>query len=198
MLSKLWGRVTGADKRKQYPDQQAAFLGRVGECAIVSPYGLYADLPSDCLLLEVARGVAIPVTVQRPSDTEQGEPTLFHPMTNTRIVLRNNGDLDIKALDGAGSVNIEAVDVNLTATGDVVADVAGALSATVGGSATIDTPETILTGNVTVGGNLQVDGDFNNDGTATLGGAGGKPIARKDDATDGSKIIAGSGTHTAT
>jgi hypothetical protein len=91
----LWGKITGKDERKQQPRQQASFLGRVGDYNLVFPYGLYGDLPANTLLQEIAPGVAIPVTVKRPSDTEQGEPVFFHPATNTRIIARNSGDLDV-------------------------------------------------------------------------------------------------------
>jgi len=146
MLSALWGRITGKDKRKKYPEQQAVFLGRVGDYAVLMPYGLYADLPNDTLLKEIADGVAVPMTVTRPSDTEQGEPTFFHPSTNTRIIARNNGDLDIITDDGtAGSVNIQTVNANITASGNVTADITGNLSATIGGDSSIS-----ATGNVDI------------------------------------------------
>lgn len=96
-FSALWGRITGKDKRQQMPVQQAVVLGRIGDYVVAFPYGLYADLPADAMLKEIAEGVMIPVTVNRPSDTEQGEPVFFHPATGSRIIARNNGDLDIIA-----------------------------------------------------------------------------------------------------
>lgn len=182
MFSNLWGRITGADKRKQTPDQQAIFLGRVGDYIVVFPYGLYGDLPADTLLKEIAPGVAVPVTVERPDDTKQGEPVFFHPLTKTRIIPRNNGDLDIITQDGAGDVNITTVNANITASATVK----------------LDTPEVTITGNATINGNLQIDGDLNNDGKATLGGAGGLAIARIGDAVAGGVITGGSANHTAT
>lgn len=166
MLSALWGRITGTDKRKKYPDQQAVFLGRVGDYTIASPYGLYADLPADTLLLEVKPGVAIPVTVKRPGDTEQAEPTFFHPITNTRIIARNNGDLDIITDDNtAGDVNITCVNANVTASADVSitaggnANVTAAnMTATISGSTIIDSPTSQFTGHVGINGNLTVGG----------------------------------------
>jgi hypothetical protein len=162
MLSKLWGRITGKDKDLKYPDQQAVFLGRVGDYTVVFPYGLYADLPNDTLLKEIAHGVAVPVTVKRPSDTEQAEPVFFHPATNTRIIARNNGDLDIITTEGNGDVNISTVNANVTASGDMVATVAG--------STTFDTPETTFTGNVTIQGNAEVQGNTTLGATVTSNG----------------------------
>jgi len=95
MFSNLWGRITGADKKLTVPDQQASFLGRIGDYTVVFPYGLYANLPDGVLLKEIAPGVAVPVTVKRPSDTERGEPVFFHPGTNARIIMRNSGDIEL-------------------------------------------------------------------------------------------------------
>lgn len=166
MLSALWGRITGKDKGKKYPDQQAVFLGRVGDYAIISPYGLYADLPADTLLLEIKPGVAIPVTVRRPGDTEQAEPTFFHPATNTRIIARNNGNLDILTDDTTtGDVNIQTVNANITASGDINAIATGDanvtaanMTATISNSTIVDSPTTQFTGNVAIDGGLTVVG----------------------------------------
>lgn len=152
MLSALWGRITGKDKRKQYTDQQAEFLGRLGDVVVISPYGLYADLPSDTLLKMIGDGAAISVTVKRPSDSAQGEPVFFHPATNTRIIARNNGDLDvITDSDTAGSINIQTVNANVTASGNVAATCAN-LTADVSGATMINCPTITLNGNVTVTG----------------------------------------------
>ena len=144
MLSNLWGRITGKDKKLKHPDQQAIFLGRVGNYTVVFPYGLYGDLPADTLLKEIAPGVAVPVTVKRPSDTAQGEPVFFHPGTNTRMVMRNNGDLDIITTDKGGDVNVSTVNANITASDSV----------------TVDTPITTFKGDVQIDGKLDVDGNI--------------------------------------
>ncbi len=130
-FSHLWGRITGADKGLKVPNQQVSSLGRLGDSAIASPYGLYANLPADTLLKEIASNVFVSVTEERPSDTEQGEPVFFHPATNTRIIARNNGDLDIST-----------VSASITASGSV----------------TIDTPIVTLTGDVQIDGALNVNG----------------------------------------
>lgn len=64
--------------------------------------------------------------------------------------------------------------------------------------AIVTAPNIELNGDVTISGNLQVGGDFNNDGAATLGGAGGNPIARQGDAVAGGVITGGSANHEAT
>lgn len=148
-LSSLWARITGADKRTQFPDQQAVALGRVGDYAIIFPYGLYADLPAETLLRQIDKGVALPVTVKRPSDTVQGEPVFFHPSTNTRIIARNNGDLDIITTEGEGDVNISTVNANITASAE----------------ANITAPETTIDGNLTVTGNTTLGANVTSNGT---------------------------------
>lgn len=126
MLSAIWAKITGKDKRKQYPDQQASALGRLGDYTIVYPYGMHCDLPSDTLLRVIAPGIAIPVTVKRPSDGAQGEPMFFHPESNTRIIARNNGDLDIFT---NGDVNhVVTGDYKVTADKITLVSTAGTLT----------------------------------------------------------------------
>ena len=115
----LWAKITGADKKAPMPKQQVVSLGRVGDYTVIFPYGMSADLPNDVLLRVIAPGIAIPVTTTRPSDAERGEPVFFHPTTNTRIIARANGDLDIDTIDASGNVNVNCVDANVNASGDV-------------------------------------------------------------------------------
>ncbi len=118
-FSRLWARITGADKGDQFPNQQISMMGRIGDFIIIHPYGLYADLPNDVALQGIANGRVIPVTTTRPSDVARGEPVFFHPATNTRIIARANGDLDIDTVDASGNVNVNCVDANVNASGDV-------------------------------------------------------------------------------
>ncbi len=140
----LWARIRGKDKGLKWPNQQASALGALGDASIVSPYGLWADLPDDVLLKEIAPGVFVSVTETRPNSTGRGEPVFFHPGTNTRIVARNSGDLDISTVDAGGSVNIETVSANITASSSV----------------TVDSPQATFTGDVQIDGALSVDGDI--------------------------------------
>lgn len=155
MLTALWGRITGKDKRLAYPNQQASFLGRLGDYTIVYPYGLYCDLEDNRILKEIGHGVAIPMTVTRPADAARGEVALFHPPTNTRIIARNNGDLDIDTTDKGGNVNINTVSANVTASNSVNVDT-DTVSVVAATSVTIDTPASTFMGNVQIDGNLNV------------------------------------------
>ena len=119
IFSQLWGKITGKDKGLKYPDQQASFISRVGDHTIIFPYGLYCDLPDDVLLKAIDEGSAISVTVARPSDTATGEPVLFHPVSGSRVIMRNNGDVDMFATN----VNIDATLVTMTGDLNVVGDI---------------------------------------------------------------------------
>lgn len=129
MFSALWGRITGADKKKALPDQQASILGRLGDYIVIYPYGLYCDLPNNVWLSILGKGKAIPVTSSRPASA-RGEIVLFHPETGDKIHLKNDGSIDVVA---GSAVNVTAP--NMTFNGDVV-----------------------FNGNVAINGNLSVSG----------------------------------------
>jgi len=140
-MRSLWARITGKDKGKTFPNQQTSALGRVGDDTIIYPYGLYCDLPDGARVRTFGNGYSIPVTVKRPGDLGRGEPVFFHPETNTRIIARNDGTLDIDA--GESGVNITCSVANITAA------------------------ETNISGNATIDGNLAVGGNTTTTGTST-------------------------------
>ena len=115
MFSQLWGRITGADKKKALPDQQASVLGRLGDYTIIYPYGMYCDLPNDVWLNILGKGKAIPMTSSRP-DSSRGEIILFHPITGSKIHFKNNGDVDITAPNVNFSENVN-INGDLTVSG---------------------------------------------------------------------------------
>ena len=119
MLSSLWGRITGKDKGKQFPEQQGESLGRVGDWAIVYPYGFYADAPAGTLFAKFDDGANMPVTESRPKDGEPGEPMLFHPKTGARIIMRNDGSIDVLPADGQ-AVNLGSGGEGIAREGDEV------------------------------------------------------------------------------
>ena len=174
MIVPLWGRITGADKDKKFPNQQGSVLGRLGDHSVIFPYGSFADLPNNTLFLEIKPGVVIPVTIKRPSDTETGEPVFFHPETNTRMIFRNSGDLDIDTVDAKGNVNINTIKANITASEEI----------------NLTAPLTKVTGA------FEVDGPSNLKGKTNLG-IGGPAIARVGDSVVAGVITTGSTNHTA-
>lgn len=146
MFSRLLAKITGADKKKKYPDQQAEIMGRVGDYIVVFPYGLYCDLPGDALAEEIKHGMLIPITVIRPDDVEQGEPVFYHPVTNTRIIPRNDGSLDIIANGQAVNIQCDNANVNADANINLTAPLT-----TIAGDLTV-------TGNTTLGATVTSNG----------------------------------------
>lgn len=114
MLSRFWAKISGGDKGKKYPDQQVEYLGRVGDLIVIFPYGMHCDLPDGALMRKLCEEAGIPMTVERPGDVARGEPVFYHPVSGSRIIFKNNGDIDVKA--GTATVNIEAATVNVNAT----------------------------------------------------------------------------------
>lgn len=106
--------------------QQISYLGRVGDCEIVFPYGMHANLPPDALLLMFSvqgnsenRAAIGGVPSERIKDLPEKEVVFFHPFTKSKIHFRNNGDLDIEAAGDVGDINITCNDANLTASGNI-------------------------------------------------------------------------------
>ena len=131
MFSALWGRITGADKEKALPDQQASVLGRLGDYIIIYPYGMYCDLPNDVWMTSLGKGRLIPATSSRPASA-RGEIVLFHPVTGDKIHLKNDGSIDVVA---GSAVNVTAPEVivngNVTITGNLAVQGATTLSTNV-------------------------------------------------------------------
>jgi len=183
LLSDVWGRITGADRKQQTPNQQVTAFGRAGDYTVVYPYGLYCDAPDAALAIGLKCDAFMALTQKRPADLARGEPCLFHPETNTRIVPRNDGTLTITA--GGNDIVVTAGTVRFES--DLIVE--GGL--TVNGA-------TELNDGLSVSGDTELDGNLETTGSTALGGPGGQPIARAGDPTNGSNIVAGSPTHTAT
>lgn len=144
-----WARITkpAPAEAQQFAVQQVSYSGKVGDAAVVMPYGLHANLPVDSLALMFAvngesdNRAIIGYDAKRRPTLEEGEVAFYHPPTDSFIIFRASGDLDIQAgTEGGANVNITAATVSITAD-DV--DISGNL--TVGG-------DTALTAVVTSGG----------------------------------------------
>lgn len=179
MLKSLWGKITGEDKKESYPDQQASVLNQLADYTIVLPHGYNVNLPQDSLIKTICNGVALSVNAKRSTDLEQGELAIEHPTTLTRIVFRNDKNLEIQiknnlimSIDNDATITIEG-NVTLNVTGD------------------IDT-----TSNATT---LQADSSVDVDSPVTNLGSGGNAIARVGDQVEVT-VTAGSsaGTYTGT
>lgn len=148
MIDKLkrlirWARVSKAgDDDKQFPVQQVEYLGKVGDCFMVFPYGMHGNAKEDSMVLMLSVGgnaenrAGIPGTPQDRPQMADGELCLYHPPSQSIIHFKSNGDIDIDAVKNEqGDVNIKGVNVNITGDAAISGDlsVAGdtALGATV-------------------------------------------------------------------
>lgn len=196
--------VTGGDQAKQVPIQQITFKGKVADTLMVFPYGLYANVSStDALALlfsiegnEGSRAAMAYTPQLRPEDLEQDEVAIYHPFTKSFIKFRNNGDIDIDTdvEDASGSININAVNVNVTASGDVGLD---ATNINVTTSADINMT---VTGDVILDAtnvDITASGQVDIDAPATNIGVGGAAIARLGD-TVSVTVVGGSSAGVAT
>lgn len=118
-----WMRTTksGADD-KQFAVQQVEYLGKVGDGAMLFPYGYHGNLPPDFLVLGVSvqdnpdNRVAIGCLPKKRPKLKEGEVAFYHPPTDAFIIWRESGDLDIETGSGGGAnINIKATTVNITA-----------------------------------------------------------------------------------
>ena len=183
-----WATVTGpVNQAQQFPVQQVTYKGKVANCMMVFPYGVYAHVSStDVLTMMFAvegnadNRAGIPAIPQkRPVDLEQNEVAIYHPFTNSFIKFRNNGDISIDTapidpvtgVQTLGNIIINCVNATVTASENVSVTAIQNIgltgveaTVTASASVTIDTPETTITGNLTVDGNTTLSS------TVTSGG----------------------------
>lgn len=183
-----WATVTGpVDQTQQFPVQQLTYKGKVANCMMVFPYGMYSHVSTtDALVMMFAvegnadNRAGIPAIPQkRPVDLEQNEVAIYHPFTNSFIKFRNNGNIEIDTApvnaetgeQTLGSITVNCVNATVTASENVnvtaiqnIGLTCVEATVTASTSVTIDTPETTITGNLTV------QGDTTLTSTVTSGG----------------------------
>lgn len=150
----------GGDDDKQFPIQQITYNGKVTSAEIVFPYGVHANLSADndtlCVVWSVMgdqdHNVAMGYTpALRPKPLAEGEVVFYHPLTQSKIHFRNNGDIDIDVTGENGDLNATIKkDLNITVAGDVTIDVTG--------TATVTAPTTNWTGDINLTGNIDITG----------------------------------------
>lgn len=128
MISRLknllrWGKITKAgDDTGQFPVQQVTYLGKVGDCLMVFPYGYHANLTTDSLVALFAmhgqeeNRAGIGYTPQTRPELAEGEVAVYHPNTGTMIKLQASGDILIDAPNVRFTGNVD-IDGDLTVTG---------------------------------------------------------------------------------
>lgn len=149
--------------------QQISYNGTTGDCDIIFPYGMHANLPIDSLITVVSieaneenRAGIGGLPADRIKNLPEGEVVFFHPGTKSKIHFKNDGNVDVET---NGDLNINADgDVNVTATGDVNVD---AKNVIVEAATNIDFTATTLNIDVT---NLNITGTTAFIGSITANG----------------------------
>lgn len=136
--------------------QQVTYLGKTADCLMVFPYGMHANLPQEKVLalmfsvqghMEMRAGIGW--TPQLRPDLEPGEVAYYHPFTESVIIMRNNGDIDIDTVKEGGSNNLNVNTQNWNIT--------------VAETTTLTCPQTDIIGNVAINGTLDVTGNIHSD-----------------------------------
>ena len=104
--------------------QQVSYNGKADDAEIYAPYGMSYNLPPDSLCLYVQVGgdqgnlVVLPDRSQdRVKGLAEGEVAFFNPLTQSRTIYRQNGDMEIVTAGEKGDVNMTVKgEVNLKAT----------------------------------------------------------------------------------
>lgn len=160
MIKKLWAKITRkGNETGQYPIQQATYLGRVSDFFVLFPYGMHANLPVDQLGLLIDRQgrVFMGTSAIGRITVEEGEVVFYHPKTKSKTHYKNNGDIDIDTLaEKEGSLNINAKNVSIVASGDVDVESTG--------NTTLTAPTVAIVGNLTVSGTIVSIGDVTGNG----------------------------------
>lgn len=107
------------------PVQQASAIGNLNNYVMVAPYGYHYNAPVDtlCATIDNKKRVAMATSGITRIPVESGEVIYFHPITKTRIHMKNNGDVQIQDAGGTtftlsnGKVTVKATNIELD--GDV-------------------------------------------------------------------------------
>jgi len=150
----------GGDDDKDIPIQQLSYNGKVADAEIIFPYGVHANLSANnntlCIVFAVEgqedyRAAMGYTPSLRPKPLEEGEVVFYHPLTQSKIQFRNNGDIDI-------DVTGENGDLNATIKKDLNIIIGGDANIAVTGTATVTAPTTNWTGDINLDGDLVVTG----------------------------------------
>jgi len=156
--------------------QQVSMQGVPKDVEVWFPYGMSGNVPVGSLGVIVQIGpdpgnlVFFPDRSQdRIKDLKDGEVAFFNPITKSKVVFKQNGDIETTTAGSNG-------DYKVTVKGDNTLEVAGNVVINVAGDC-----------NVTVDGDTNWKGDFNLDGDFTAtGDVDGKTLTGSTDVKTGS------------
>lgn len=124
-----YGVTTGVESStddSQMSVFQVSYMGKTADTLIYFPYGMFANLPKDQLIVlqsvggeeENRAGLGSGNPKDRPVLAD-GEMALFHPATKAQIHFKNNSEIEITSTQG-GDININGDgDVNIVGGGKV-------------------------------------------------------------------------------
>jgi len=118
-IRKLWAKITRAgDDKGQIPVQQATYLGRVADFAMLFPYGMHANCPPDTvgLIVDETGRVFLSTSAIGRISVEEGEVVFYHPSTQSKLHFKKSGDIDIET---ATKINLKSDEVNIKTVADV-------------------------------------------------------------------------------
>lgn len=157
---------------RDFPVQQVEYLDKAANCEIITPYGVHANLPANDEVLLTMWAVAGQEDYRvgmgytpklRPKDLPVGEVVFYHPLSQSKMQYKNNGDIEIDVIGENGSFLITVKkDLKITVAGDVTFDVTG--------TSTVNVPTTNWTGDINLTGNLDVSGNTTLGATVTSNG----------------------------
>lgn len=115
-------RVT--DDSSTYPAIQVKYKGKTGNATRISPYGLDSNPPNGSFVLiqnawgqESNKFAVCADFIHRYKNLEEGEVAVYNTLTQSYVILKANGNIDVQA---NGDININANgNVNITASGNV-------------------------------------------------------------------------------
>lgn len=120
-----WARITKpAIGGEQFASQQTEYLGKTSDSAMLFPYGMYANAPSNALALIASvqdhpdNRVALGCLLKDRPQLEGGEVALYHPSTGS--IIKWNVDGNLLVSNGAATLTMEGN--TLTLTGNLVVD----------------------------------------------------------------------------
>lgn len=110
------------DDSSAYPATQVRYKNKTANATRISPYGLDSNPPSGSFVLllnaysqEANKFAICADTMNRFKNLEEGEIALFNTLTQSHVILKSNGDINIQA---NGNINITATG-NVNIQGDV-------------------------------------------------------------------------------
>lgn len=131
-----WAKTTNKlDDTNKLPVQQAASLGNLRDWINIAPYGMHYSAPIDtlCTVINGQKRISMATSAIDRIEVESGEVVYFHPVTKTKIHMKNSGAVTISDAGGTtltlsnGQVTIVAASIELDGdvaiTGDL--DVSG-------------------------------------------------------------------------